>query len=107
MVDESNKIFEKSIYRFYFMEYNKLDVAVPGDLDIRAGNLIDVDIPEPRVNKDDIKKDKRLSGKYLVNSVTHVLNRDKLSTRITLTRDSFGGTNISDKTSSEKQVNYR
>lgn len=105
MVDESNKIFEKSIYRFYFMEYNKLEIAVPGDLDIRAGNIINIEIPEPRVNKDAVKKDKRLSGKYLVNSVTHVLNRDKLSTRITLTRDSFGGSNISDKTSSEKQVN--
>ena len=104
MVDESNKIFEKSIYRFYFMQYNTLDIAVPGDLDVRAGNLIDVDIPEPRVNKDAVKKDKRISGKYLVNSITHVLNRDKLSTRITLTRDSFGGTNIADDKRTEKQV---
>ena len=44
-------------------------------------------------------------GKYLVNSVTHTLNRDKLSTRITLTRDSFGGKNISDIKSETKQVN--
>ena len=86
------------------MQYNTLDIAVPGDLDVRAGNLIDVDIPEPRVNKDAVKKDKRISGKYLVNSVTHVLNRDKLSTRITLTRDSFGGTNIADDKRTEKQV---
>jgi hypothetical protein len=105
MVDEANKIYEKSVYRFYFMQYNTLDISIPGDLDIRAGNIINISIPEPKVNKDSVKKDKRLSGKYLVNSVTHILNRDKLSTRITLTRDSFGGSNISDKTSSEKQVN--
>ena len=51
----------------------------------------------PKVNKNTVTKDKRLSGKYLVNSITHILNRDKLTTRITLTRDSFGGKNISDK----------
>ncbi len=97
MVDESNKIVEKAVYRFYFMQYNILDISVPGDLDIRAGNIIDISIPEPKVNKNTVTKDKRLSGKYLVNSITHILNRDKLTTRITLTRDSFGGKNISDK----------
>jgi len=105
-IDEANKVFEKSIYRFYFMEYNKLEVAVPGDLDIRAGNIIEVSVPSPsKSDNNEVKKDSRLSGKYLVNSVTHSINRDKLSTRITLTRDSFGGKNISDKKSEEKQVN--
>ena len=44
-IDEPNKMYEKAIYRFYFLEYNKLDVAVPGDLDVRAGNLIDITMP--------------------------------------------------------------
>lgn len=105
-IDEANKMYEKAIYRFYFLEYNKLDIAVPGDLDIRAGNIIEITMPSPAKNdRGDIESDNRLSGKYLVNSVTHTLNRDKLSTRITLTRDSFGGKNISDTKSETKQVN--
>ena len=98
-------MYEKAIYRFYFLEYNKLDVAVPGDLDVRAGNLIDITMPSPsKTDQGDIRSDSRLSGKYLVNSVTHTLNRDKLSTRITLTRDSFGGKNISDIRAKGDQV---
>ena len=70
-----------------------------------AGNLIDITMPSPsKSDQGDIRSDNRLSGKYLVNSVTHTLNRDKLSTRITLTRDSFGK-NISDIKSDTKQVN--
>ena len=104
-IDEANKMYEKAIYRFYFLEYNKLDVAVPGDLDVRAGNLIDITMPSPsKTDQGDIRSDSRLSGKYLVNSVTHTLNRDKLSTRITLTRDSFGGKNISDTQAKSEQV---
>jgi len=104
-IDEPNKMYEKAIYRFYFLEYNKLDIAVPGDLDIRAGNLIDISMPSPsKSDQGDIKSDSRLSGKYLVNSVTHTLNRDKLSTRITLTRDSFGGKNIADEKAIGDQV---
>lgn len=105
-VDEANKMYEKAIYRFYFLEYNKLDVAVPGDLDVRAGNIISITMPSPsKSDSGDIRSDSRLSGKYLVNSVTHTLNRDKLSTRITLTRDSFGGKTITDSKSETQQVN--
>lgn len=105
-IDEANKLLEKAIYRFYFLEYNTLDVLVPGDLDVRAGNVINVSIPSPsRSDNNEIKKDTRISGNYIVNSVTHTINRDKLTTRITLTRDSFGGKNIADTKSSENQVN--
>ena len=104
-VDQKNKMYEKALYRLYFMEYNKLDIAIPGDLDLRAGSIINVSIPSPSVDMSNVKEDKRLSGRYLVNSVSHVLNRDKLKTRITLTRDSYGGRSLPDGSRSRRQVN--
>jgi len=103
-IDEKNKMYEKALYRFYFMEYNKLDVAIPGDLDLRAGSIINVSIPSPSVNNSDVKEDKRMSGRYLVNSISHVLNRDKLKTRVTLTRDSYGGRSLPDSSRSKREV---
>ena len=104
-VDQKNKMYEKALYRFYFMEYNKLDIAIPGDLDLRAGSIINVSIPSPNVNNGNVKEDKRMSGRYLVNSVHHTLNRDKLNTKVTLTRDSYGGTSLPDSEATRRQVN--
>jgi hypothetical protein len=97
-IDQVNKSYEKSIYRYYFLEYNKLEITVPGDLKIRAGNTIKISIPSPKRKKDGtVEEDKRISGKYLVHSVRHtILNRTELRTTITLARDSFGGNNIPD-----------
>jgi hypothetical protein len=95
-IDEVNKNYEKSIYRYYFLEYNKLEIAVPGDLKLQPGYVINVSIPSPKRTSDNkIKEDTRLSGRYIVHSVKHtILNRTELRTIATLTRDSFGGNEI-------------
>lgn len=106
-IDQVNKTYEKSIYRYYFLEYNKLEITVPGDMDIRAGNVINVSIPSPKRKTDGtVEEDARISGKYLVHSLRHtILNRTELRTTITLTRDSFGGNNIPDVVPSTGQSN--
>ena len=95
-IDDVNKNFEKSIYRYYFMEYNKLEIAVPGDLKLQPGYVINVSIPSPRKSTDGrVLEDTRLSGKYMVHSIKHtILNRTELRTIATLTRDSFGGNEL-------------
>jgi hypothetical protein len=95
-VDEVNKNYEKSIYRYYFLEYNKLEIAIPGDLKLQPGYVINISIPSPKKGKDGrIKEDTRISGRYIVHSVKHtILNRTELRTIATLTRDSFGGNEI-------------
>jgi len=105
-IDPVNKDFEKSLYRYYFLEYSQLDVAVPGDLEVRSGNVINVSIPtttQPIGKK--IEEDTRFSGKYFVTAVKHtILNRSELRTNITLARDSYGGPTLPDITVSEEQV---
>ena len=105
-VDPVNKNFEKAFYRYYFLEYSQLDIAVPGDLDVRSGNIIKVSIPTTVKSSDGkVKEDTRFSGKYCVTAVKHtILNKSELRTNITLARDSYGGKMIPDVTKSEEQV---
>jgi hypothetical protein len=106
-IDEVNKNFEKSIYRYYFLEYNKLEISVPGDLKLRAGSVIQVSIPSPKRSADGkVLEDTRISGKYIVHSLRHtILNRTELRTVVTLTRDSFGGDTIPDASKQGGQRN--
>lgn len=98
-IDDVNKNFEKAFYRYYFLEYNHMEISVPGDLENRCGNVIYLSIPSPKKNTDgSIKEDERVSGRYIVNSIKHsIINRSELRTTITLTRDSFGGKPIPDE----------
>ncbi len=105
-IDPVNKDFEKAFYRYYFLEYSQLDIAVPGDLELTSGNVIKVAIPtpEPAVGGK-VNIDKRMSGKYFVTAVKHtILNRSELRTTMTLARDSYGGKALPDITKSEQQV---
>ncbi len=105
-VDPVNKNFEKAFYRYYFLEYSQLDIAIPGDLDVRSGNVIKVSIPDTKRSSDGkVKEDTRFSGKYCVTAIRHtILNKSELRTNITLARDSYGGKMIPDVTKSEEQV---
>jgi hypothetical protein len=106
-VDNINSNYEKSIYRYYFLEYNKLEISIPGDLELRAGNVIQISLPSPvRTSDESVVEDERSSGKYLVHSVRHsILNRTELRTTVTLSRDSFGGNKIADEKQLGGQVN--
>lgn len=105
-IDNVNKNFEKAFYRYYFLEYNHMEINVPGDLENRCGNMIYLSIPSPERQTDgSVKEDERLSGKYMVNSIKHsIINRSELRTTITLTRDSFGGKPVSDSKETGGQI---
>lgn len=106
-IDPVNLNFEKSLYRNYFMQYNRMEISVPGDLENRCGNVINISIPSPEKTSDNrIIEDSRISGRYLVHSIRHsIVNRTQLKTLITLTRDSFGGADIQDSEISGRKIN--
>jgi hypothetical protein len=106
-IDELNKNFEKAFYRYYFFEYNHMEIAVPGDLQNRCGNVIYISIPSPERKQDNrVEEDTRISGRYIVNSIRHtIINRSELRTNITLTRDSFGGNPVRDIKKTGGQIN--
>lgn len=73
---------------------NKINIRVPGNSSIRAGEIIEIEIPaiESKKNKSD-KLDPYLSGKYLVASVRHELtqndNQVEYKTGLSLIRDTL------------------
>ena len=106
-IDPLNKLFEKAFYRYYFLEYIHLDIAVPGDLRNRAGNIIDISIPDPRKSEsNNVVEDKRVSGRYMVSSIKHtILNRSELRTYITLSRDTYKGDPLTNSPILENRIN--
>tara|TARA_S200002703_G_C3782318_1_gene241071 strand:+ start:143 stop:1471 length:1329 start_codon:yes stop_codon:yes gene_type:complete len=106
-IDDMNKLFEKAFFRYYFLEYIHIDIAVPGDLRNRVGNIINISIPDPKkVSKNRVVEDKRVSGRYMVSSIKHtILNRSELRTYITLSRDSYMGSSISNTTVGGQRIN--
>ena len=76
------------------MTYNKLftlslQVTVPGEFSLRAGQLIHCDFPEQSSKKETVAN-KELSGIYIISDICHHLTPDVCLTKITLVRDSYG-----------------
>jgi len=76
------------------MRYNQMltvqsQVLIPGNFDIKAGDIVECDFPssESTLNRD---KNKQTGGKYMVASVCHRVTPRESYTSLGLVRDSFG-----------------
>jgi hypothetical protein len=71
---------------------NKIMIMVPGNSMLRAGQVINVEIPALEPKKDKDWKDPYLSGKYLIANLKHeiIINEQgKYTTTLELIRDSL------------------
>lgn len=67
----------------------QIEINVPGNLDIGAGDIVNVQIPDTR-ESDSGQSQPEMSGKYLVCDVVHhFLGKIKAYTRLQLMKDSF------------------
>ena len=66
----------------------KLQVVVPGNLDLYAGYGIEIDIPTTARSGSTTKIDKRYSGRYLIAGVTHKIVNNNMATELLLLKDS-------------------
>lgn len=76
------------------MTYNKLftlsvEVSIPGDFSLRAGQMIHCDFPE-QSSKQNIITNKELSGIYIILDICHHLTPKSSLTKMILVRDSYG-----------------
>ena len=65
-----------------------LRIQVPGNTAIAAGDVIQVLIPLGKGDNGKVMEDKNYSGKYLVAGLSHVWNKEGVTTTIELIRDS-------------------
>ena len=71
---------------------SSLSIIVSGDSNRRVGDVVILDIPklEPTEMSSVDPKDRMMSGRYLVTSLQHVINKEKgYTTRLELSRDSL------------------
>lgn len=65
----------------------KLQIVVPGNLDLYAGYGIEIDIPTTARSGSTTKIDKRYSGRYLIAGVTHKIVNNNMATELLLLKD--------------------
>ena len=85
----------KSYIRNNLLFSQSLNISVPINPDLRAGQMIEVQFPlKSEENKDTTDaygkdKDNDISGKYLISELRHVLGDGRSSTQLNLIRDTF------------------
>ncbi len=78
--------------RWQLMNAFNLDIKVPGNVAITAGDIVEVRIPESTTTEeqsDRIELDKTYSGKYLVVGLMHEYSPDGVTTDLQLAKDSI------------------
>lgn len=64
-------------------------IEVTGDSDMRAGLVVEFDIPAPESMDTKFKRERFFSGKSLVSAIRHRLTRDQYMMYMTLSKDSL------------------
>ncbi len=85
----NDEILRQSYMRYNNLFSTKLSVAIAGDFDLRAGDLVHCDFPEVSSNTTKLVSEK-VSGIYLVSDLCHHLTKNGCYTRLNLVRESIG-----------------
>ena len=94
----------QSIARRYFMENQKLEIEIPGNMELSVGDKIKVMLPNmsAQSSRETEPYDRENSGTYLISALSHnnvFLNSSMCTTRLELIRDIYG---MKDSTSNVK-----
>lgn len=79
----------QAIRRYNQMFSAMMEITIPGDFSLHAGDVIYVDIPAVKVEKDD-SINKQSGGLYIIADLCHLVTPDGTWTKLNLARDSFG-----------------
>ena len=85
--DEMASNMVQSVMRYTQMFTLQLQISVPGDFSIRAGEIIYCEFPDKSENQSD---NKDLGGYYVVANLCHQITATDTVTSMTLIRDSYG-----------------
>jgi len=85
----------QSIARRYFMENQKLEIEIPGNMELSVGDKVKVMLPNMAAQSTRATEayDKENSGTYLISALSHnsfFLNNSTCTTKLELIRDIYG-----------------
>ena len=75
--------------RYNLFKAIKLNITVPGNTALTAGNVIDIKIPSSTEEGEEVLMDRKFSGKYIIAGLTHIYHKQGLTTKLYLVRDSI------------------
>ncbi len=94
LVKDSQKNYEALVelqayqwMRMETMKNTRLQVVVPGNLDLYGGYGIHITLPSTEKSEDKIKVDKRFSGRYMIVTIAHKGTPDTFSSEMLLMKD--------------------
>ena len=91
MKDQSQHSIQVATYaasRYNLMKAIQLNLIVPGNTALHAGDIIKVTIPSSAEEGKNVREDFKYSGKYLIAGLTHIWKSEGVTTRLSLVRDS-------------------
>lgn len=88
---EYTKILNQSIMRYNQFFGYQVEVTIPGDFELHAGDMVFVDSAEKKdVNSGEVNQNS--GGLYIISELCHLLSTKGTYTRLNLVRDSVGRT---------------
>ena len=83
-----DEIMRQSVMRYNQLFSHKLSIAIPGDFELRAGDLVFVDFPETSGKRNRLVSQK-IGGIYMISDLCNQLTKNGCYTRLNLVRDSI------------------
>ena len=87
-------LVELQAYQYLRMESLKsvrLQISIPGNLDLYAGSAVIIELPSGAKQGDEIPVDRKYSGRYLIVGVEHESVGETYSTKLMLCKDTLYG----------------
>ena len=89
--------------RYNLLHSQMMEIQVPCNLRLRAGNVIKVEIERQGNDKELGGLDEHTSGKYLILHLCHHFDTERSFTSMTLARDTYG-LHVKDEGNSNEQL---
>ena len=80
----------KSVMRYNLLHSQIVHIQIPCNVELEAGNLIDIQLESPSDSSEPTKIDETQSGQYIILHLCHHFDSDRSITSLTLVRDTYG-----------------
>ena len=85
-----SQIVNQSIRRYNQFYASQVNITIPGDFSLHAGDSLFVDAPSVAADKSKGEVNQRTGGLYIITDLCHYVSSDGTYTKLNLVRDSFG-----------------
>jgi len=82
----------QSIMRYNQLYTTEIEITIPGDFSLHAGDAVYFDAPSPQKDTKNDDIDRQIGGLYIISALCHLVNSAGTYTKLNLVRDSVGRT---------------